>query len=273
MKRKKIIIELIWIMIWLITIVLIIVSKFKVDTKLIMNNANMSSTIVYDSTNDKILYQNNIHQKMLPASLTKVLTALVAYKNIDLNKVVQINYDMINIEGSRIYLEEDDLVTVNDLMYGMILQSGNDASVAIQYAYSNNPEDFIMKMNEEIKTLNLKNSLFNNVTGLDTNEYNYTTTYDYAMIVKEALKYEYLKTLLGVKKYQITLDNKKLTVTHKHKLLFNEDYIIGGKTGYTKKAGRTLLSIFENNEHSIIIVTFNISNDWNVHRNLAQKFL
>ena len=169
--------------------------------------------------------------------------------------------------------EPVDLVTVNDLMYGMILQSGNDASVAIQYAYSNNPEDFIMKMNEEIKTLNLKNSLFNNVTGLDTNEYNYTTTYDYAMIVKEVLKYEYLKTLLGVKKYQITLDNKKLTVTHKHKLLFNEDYIIGGKTGYTKKAGRTLLSIFENNEHIIIIVTFNISNDWNVHRNLAQKFL
>ena len=273
MKNKKIIIQLIWILIWLITMVLIVFSKLKEDTKLVINNLNMSSTIVYDVNKDEILFQNNIHQRMLPASLTKVLTALTVYKNIDINKIIPISYDMINIEGSRVYLEVGDLISVKDLLCGLILQSGNDAALALQYGYSDNPNDFIIKMNEIVEELNLRNSSFKNSTGLDSNEYNYTTTYDYAMIVKEVLKYDYLKDLLGIKKYTINLSDRKLMVTHKHKLLFNDNYIIGGKTGYTKKAGRTLLSIYENHEHTIIIVTFNNSNDWNVHKNLAQKFL
>lgn len=238
-----------------------------------MNNANVSSTIVYRTNDDQILYQNNIHQKMLPASLTKILTALVAYKYIDLNQVIRINENMVNVVGSRIYLETDDLIKVEDLLYGMILQSGNDAATALQYAYSNNPQDFIKMMNEEIKILGLKNSNFTNTTGLDENEYNYTTTYDFAIITKELLKYDFLKTLIGVKKYKIPLSNKTLIATHKHKLLYSENFMIGGKTGYTKKAGRTLVSVYEKGEDQIIIVTFNVSNDWNVHKNLAKQFL
>ena len=273
MNKRKIIINILWLIIWSIMIILIVYSKTNKDTILVINNANISSTIVYRVNDDKILYQNNIHQKMLPASLTKILTALVAYKYLDINQIVRINDEMINVVGSRIYLEKDDLIKVEDLLYGMILQSGNDAAKALQYAYSNNPLDFISKMNEEVINLGLENSKFENTTGLDEKEYNYTTTYDFAIITKELLKYDYLKTLIGIKKHHILMDNKKITVTHKHKLLYNDNFMIGGKTGYTKKAGRTLVSIYEKGEEQIIIVTFNVSNDWNVHRNLATKFL
>ncbi len=231
MKKKKLIINICWFIIWLITVLLIILSKTTKDTKLVMNNGSMSSTIVYDATHDKICYQNNIHERMLPASLTKILTALTAYENLELNKVVKINNDIISAQGSRIYLEEDDIISVEQLLYGMILQSGNDASLALQYAYSENKEDFIVKMNEIVKRLDLKNSHFTNSTGLDETDYNYTSTYDFAVITKEAIKYEYLKTLFGTKKYQVTFDNRTLFFKHKHRLLFSEDFIIGGKTG------------------------------------------
>lgn len=273
MYKRKLIINILWIVIWFLMIILIVFSKINKDTLLVMNNSNISSTIVYRVNDDEILYANNINQRMLPASLTKILTALVAYKNIDINKIIKITDEMINVVGSRIYLEKDDLIRVDDLLYGMILQSGNDAAKALQYAYSDNPNDFIIKMNEEIKNLGLKNSIFNNTTGLDEKEYNYTTTYDFAIITKELLKFDYLKTLIGIKKHNIILDNKRLLVTHKHKLLYSENFIIGGKTGYTKKAGRTLVSVYEKGEEQIIIVTFNISNDWNVHKNLALKYL
>ena len=237
-----------------------------------MSNVNSKSTIVMKVDDGSILYQENIHQKMLPASLTKVLTALTTYKNIDLQKTVFIDKYINQCVGSKIYLEEGDTIKVIDLLYGLILQSGNDAAKALQYAYSNNPDDFIYKMNEEVKKLNLKNSSFNNSSGLDEKEYNYTTTYDFAVITKEALKYPFLKDLLCTKNYKIVLDNKVLYLKHKHKLIFNSNYIIGGKTGFTKKAGRTLVSIVNKNNQFFIIVTFNDSNDWKTHTFLANKF-
>ena len=273
MNKRKLIINIVWLILWLCTIILIIYSKTNNDVKLVMNNYDNSSTIVYSVNNDEILYQNNIHQKMLPASLTKLLTALVAYKYIDLNKVIKISSDMINVTGSRIYLEKDDLIRVEDLIIGMILQSGNDAAKALQYAYSDNPDDFILLMNDEVKRLGLKNSIFNNTTGLDEDEFNYTSTYDFAIITKELLKYPYLKDLIGLKEYKIKFDERTIYVRHKHKLLITENFLIGGKTGYTKKAGRTLVSVYEKGENLIIIVSFNISSDWSVHKTLANKYL
>lgn len=270
--RKKLIIA-IWLIIYIILLSLIFIYKIKGDTVLVITNANLKSTIVYDVTNDQILYEENAYVKMLPASLTKVLTLLTAYKNIDISKTVLIDEYVLNAVGSRIYLEIDDVLTIKDLLYGLILQSGNDAALAIEKAYSNNPQDFILKMNEEVQKLGLKNSYFNNSSGLDEKEYNYTTTYDFACITKETIKYPILKEILGTKNYQVNLDNKTLYFRHKHKLLFMNKFFIGGKTGYTKKAGRTLVSIVENNERTLIIVTFNDSNDWRTHISLSSKYL
>ena len=123
-------------------------------------------------------------------------------------------------------------------------------------------------MNEEAKKLNLKNSYFNNSSGLDE----YTTTYDFAMITKEAINHPFLKELLGTKYYKIKLENKTLSFKHKHKLIIINDYFTGGKTGYTKKAGRTLVSIYEKNDVKLIIVTFNDPNDWKTHTYFAEKY-
>lgn len=269
--RKKLII-FIWLILYIILLTLIVIYKTHNDTLLVLSNLNSKSTIVYDINNDKILYEENIHQKMLPASLTKVLTALTVYNNIDLNKTVLIDERILKAVGSRMYLEVGDVITVKELLYGLILQSGNDAALALQYAYSDNPLDFIYKMNEEVSKLNLKNSLFNNSSGLDEDNFNYTTTYDLAVITKEAIKYPFLKELFGTKHYQVKLDNKTLTFRHKHKLVVTNPNFIGGKTGFTKKAGRTLVSIYHANNTELIIVTFNDPNDWKTHTYLGNKF-
>lgn len=228
--RKKLII-LIWIILYIFLLILIFLYKTRKDTILVFSNTNNKSTIVYDVQNDKILYEENIHQKMLPASLTKVLTALTVYKNIDLNKTILIDNEILKAVGSRMYLEVGDVITVKELLYGLILQSGNDAALALQYAYSDNPNDFIIKMNEEVKKLNLKNTLFNNSSGLDEDSYNYTTTYDFAKITAATINIPFLKELLGTKHYQIKLDDKTLSFRHKHKLVITNPNFIGGKTG------------------------------------------
>lgn len=251
---------------------LILIYKTNDDTILVLSNVNLKSTIVYDLNKDQIVYAENIHQRMLPASLTKVLTALTVYKNIDLNKTVLIDEKILKAVGSRMYLEVGDVLTVKELLYGLILQSGNDAAIALEYAYSDNNKDFIMKMNEEVQKLGLKNSLFNNSSGLDEDTFNYTTTYDFVKITSEALKYPFLKELLGTKHFQIKLDNKTLSFRHKHKLIITNPHFIGGKTGYTKKAGRTLVSIYQGNKTELIIVTFNDPNDWRTHTYLGNKF-
>ncbi len=269
--RKKLII-LIWLIIYLILLTLIVFYKTHDDTVLVLSNVNAKSTIVYDNQHNQILYAENIHQRMLPASLTKVLTALTVYKNIDLNKTVLIDEKILQTVGSRMYLECGDVITVKDLLYGLILQSGNDAALALQYAYSDNPKDFIIKMNEEVQKLNLKNSLFNNCSGLDEDNYNYTTTYDFAKITEAAIDIPFIKELLGTKYYQVKLDNKTLSFRHKHKLVITNSNFVGGKTGFTKKAGRTLVSIYQGPNTELIIITFNDPNDWKTHTYLGNKF-
>ena len=111
-------------------------SSDQVVNSIIINDTSKSS-IVLDLYNNEILYENNAFEKMLPASLTKVLTAYVAYKYYKLDDFVVITYDMINVEGSRIYLEVGDVISVKDLIYGLLLCSGNDAALALAYKYSN----------------------------------------------------------------------------------------------------------------------------------------
>lgn len=270
--RKKVITWL-WISVYIIIILLILLLNFIEDPILVINYNNTKSTIVYDVNNQEVLYAENIHKKMLPASLTKVLTLLTAYHNINLEEFVLIDQEIINSVGSRIYLELNDYIQIKDLLYGLILQSGNDAALAISKAYSNNPEDFVLKMNEEVSKLGLKNSYFSNPSGLDEDNYNYTTTYDFVKITEATIKIPLLKEILGTSKYTIKLDNKNLYLNHKHKLINRIDGFIGGKTGYTKKAGRTLVSILEKENKLLIVVTFNDSNDWQTHMSLAKKFL
>ena len=219
-------------------------------------NDTSKSSIVLDLYNNEVLYENDAHRKMLPASLTKVLTAYVAYKYYDLNDFVVITYDMINVEGSKIYLEVGDVISVKDLIYGLLLCSGNDAALALAYKYSGELNDFIILMNEISKTIGMKDSNFENPHGLDGITNNYKTAYDLEVFKTKTYK-------------SVNLEYKVLNFKNKHRLVHSEPNCLGGKTGYTKKAGRTLITGFEDKFNQIVVVSLDAYSDWDLHKRLS----
>lgn len=234
-------------------------------------NDTSKSSIVLDLYNNEVLYENNAYKKMLPASLTKVLTAYVAYKYYDLDDFVVITYDMINVEGSRIYLEVGDVISVKDLIYGLLLCSGNDAALALAYKYSGVLDDFIYLMNKTKEELGMKDSYFENPHGLDGVTNNYTTAYDLAILYSACYKIDFFKEVFRTKTYKsVNYEYKILTFRNKHRLVHTEDNCLGGKTGYTKKAGRTLITGFENEFNQVVVVTLDAYNDWDLHKRLSE---
>ena len=237
----------------------------------IVINDTSKSSIVLDLYNNEVLYENNAYDKMLPASLTKVLTAYVSYKYYDLDDFVVITYDMVNVEGSRIYLEVGDVISVKDLIYGLLLSSGNDAALALAYKYSGVLDDFIFLMNKTKDELGMKDSYFENPHGLDEITNNYTTAYDLSILYSACYKIDFLKEVFRTKTYKsVNYEYKILTFRNKHRLVHSEVNCLGGKTGYTKKAGRTLITGFENEFNQVVVVSLDAYSDWDLHKRLSE---
>lgn len=229
------------------------------------------SAIVMECNSKRILYEKDCHQILPPASLTKVLTAITALENMNLNNYFLMRLDFINIEGSKIYLEDGDFILGYDLLYGLLLRSGNDCASAISHLYSGNEEDFLYKMNEMCRRLGMFDSTFINPSGLDQDGSNYTSAYDLAVLMSYALQNETFRKITSTKKYVTRLPSgKSIMMVNKHKLIQNNILATGGKTGYTKKAGRTLITSFKDEEMEIVVVTMNASDDWNTHEELAR---
>ena len=184
------------------------------------------SYVVIDRATKEVLDEKNKDLVCGPASLTKVLTAIIALENINLDNYYHLTLEMINIEGSSIYLHEDDLIYGYDLLYGLLMRSGNDCAMALANIYSYN--DFIYKMNTLCERLNLNNSYFVNPTGLDGNR---TTAYDIGMIYDYCLDNEKFREIICTKKHTIKLNDRSLYLVNKHKLLMYEEDVSGGKTG------------------------------------------
>ena len=196
------------------------------------NTFSSKCMIAVDASNNNILYEKNIHQKMLPASLTKVLTCIVAIEHYNLDDYVVINYDMVNVEGSRIYLEVGDVISVRDLLYGLMLYSGNDAALALAYHYSGDINDFIILMNEVCRKLKMNNSIFFNPHGLDSTNQNLTTAYDLAILFSYCLKNNTFRNITGTKNYKCEIySNRILSFRNKHRLIHSSPFATGGKTG------------------------------------------
>lgn len=184
----------------------------KDDNDTIVNHTyydNSKSSIVMDVTTKRVLYQNNIHERMLPASTTKILTCITAIEHYQLDDFVVINSDVLKTEGSSIYLEVGDVISIKDLLYGLMLCSGNDAANALALHYSGNMQDFIFLMNETAKKIGMYDSTFENPHGLDTTTKNYTTTYDMALLMSYAMKNETFKTITSTKDYHPTIISGK----------------------------------------------------------------
>ncbi len=217
-------------------------------------------TIELDSL--RVLTQNNKDLKLPMASTTKILTALTVLENFELDKEILVKKSMTNIEGSSIYLKEGEHLTVKELLYGLMLRSGNDAAECLAQGLTNR-EDFIKLMNETAKNCGAKNSNFTNPHGLHDDNH-YTTAYDLALITAKAMKNSHFKEIVSSKSANISNEtqNYDRLLINKNKMLRFYEGANGVKTGYTKRAGRCLVSSAERNGMTVITVVLNSPQMW-----------
>lgn len=233
-------------------------------------DTNATSAILMDMDSNRILYAKNIHNVRSVASISKIMTAILAIENTDISKQVTIGDEINNAYGSGIYIKKGEILTIEDLIYGLMLRSGNDASYAIAKNTFGSIEAFVEKMNELAVQLNMKNTTFNNPNGLDEKEGNYSTAYDMALLTSYANKNDIYKKIVSTKKYTLKTNMNTYIWYNKNKLLSSYDYTTGGKTGFTVNARRTLVTTASKNNLNLVAVTLNDSNDFADHKNLFE---
>lgn len=197
------------------------------------------SGILIEATSGRILYGKNIHQKLPMASTTKIATAITVIENCDIDEQVSVSPKAVGIEGSSIYLRANEKLTVRELLYGLMLRSGNDTAVALALHVSKTVEDFAVLMNETAKKVGAINTNFVNPHGLH-DENHYTTAHDLALISAYALQNKDFEEIVSCRKKIISNDGMdyKRELINKNRLLGSYEYANGVKTGYTKAAGR-----------------------------------
>ena len=169
-----------------------------------------SSSIVMDLDNGRILHQYNIHDERLIASITKIMTAIVTIEYADIDKTVTVGEEILEAYGSAIYIELGEKLTLRDLLYGLMLRSGNDAAVMIATYVAGSEEAFVKLMNDKAKKIGMKNTTFVNSSGLDnTDSGNYSTAYDMALLTRYAMQYDEYREIVKTKEYMVKTDDIK----------------------------------------------------------------
>ena len=228
-------------------------------------STSATAAILMDADSGRVLYEHNADKQMLIASTTKILTALVALEEGNLSDVVTVSRHAAYTEGSAMYLKVGEQLTLETLLYGLMLCSGNDAAVAIAEHISGSEAAFAERMNETAAELGMTNSSFANPNGLD-DENHYSTARDMALLACAALRNETLMRIASTK----TIAIGGRTMTNHNKLLSYMDGCLGLKTGYTRAAGRTLVSCAERNGQRLVAVTLQDGNDWADHQALFE---
>ena len=229
-----------------------------------MPTVSAQSAVLYDPLSGQVLYARKAQEPMGMASTTKIMTALVALEQYELDQIVTIEKAWTNIEGSSMYLKAGEKLTVSDLLYGLLLASGNDAAVALAGLDPDGNAGFVEKMNQKAASLGLQNTHFENPSGLD-GETHHTTALELAKLAACAMQNETFAKMVETKQIQVA--GRWLT---NHNRLLKEENACGIKTGYTKACGRCLVSAKEQNGRLLICVTLNDPDDWNDHKTLFE---
>lgn len=222
------------------------------------------SAALYQPETDNFLFSKNADVRMPMASTTKIMTALVTLERAKLNDLVVIDEAAVGIEGSSAYLKAGEVLSVEELLYALLLQSANDAATAIAYHICDGVDAFADIMNQKANELGLKNTHFTNPHGLDDKEH-YTTAKDLAVITAEAMKNECFRNITSTYKKTFATEERTRTYVNHNKMLLKYDGCIGVKTGFTKKSGRCLVTAAEREGLEFISVTLDAPNDWNDH--------
>ncbi|MBQ1812507.1 MAG: D-alanyl-D-alanine carboxypeptidase [Bacilli bacterium] len=250
--------------------IIILLLLIFVPIKIKALDVSSRSAILMDEDSGRILYAKDIDSKRLIASTTKIMTAILAIESNKLNDKVIIKDDILKAYGSNIYISVDEEILLKDLIYGLMLRSGNDAAIAISSYVSNNIDDFVVLMNKKAKEIGMTNTYFCNPHGLDEVCENISTARDMALLTRYANKNNIYKKIVGTKRYIAKTNLKTYDWYNKNKLLTTYEYTTGGKTGFTKKARRTLVSSATKNGINLIVVTLNDPNDFTTHKKLYE---
>lgn len=225
-------------------------------------NTTAKAAAVLELGSNSVLYSENAHEKLPMASTTKVMTAITAIERCSLDEIITTADKAYGVEGSSIYLLKNEQISMRDLLYGLMLRSGNDAAVAIACAVGGSIEGFAELMNKKAAEIGANNTHFANPHGLPA-ENHYTTAYDLALICSYALKNTTFREIVSTQYYTAETGEVKRTMMNKNKLLFQYEGTIGIKTGYTKAAGKCLTFAAEREGLTVVGVVLNCPDMFN----------
>jgi D-alanyl-D-alanine carboxypeptidase len=226
-------------------------------------DVSANAAVLYSSLDGKVLYEKNATKRLPMASTTKVMTAIIAAERCDLDEMVTVVPEALKVEGSSMYLKAGETVSVETMLYGLLLSSGNDAANMLAIHTAGSTTDFVKLMNEKAALLGLKDTHFDTPSGLDGKTH-YTTALDLAKIMAAAVNNPSLAKIMAAK--SITIGGR--TLNNHNKLLRTCDFVDAGKTGFTKKSGRCLVSSASKEGLRLIAVTLNAPDDWDDHERL-----
>ena len=269
-----------------VALLLIMLSPLSVSAS--APSLSAQAALLLDADSGKVLHERNAHTRLPMASTTKIMTALVVVEHLDPAAMVCIDARAVGIEGSSIYLYEGEWLSVEQLLLGLLLESANDAAVALAFAVCDDVEAFAELMNQKAAALGLKDTHFQNPHGLD-HEQHYTTAYELGLIASAALSHPVLRRIMSTRRATIPLCDmnapdaaqdasskgtpeaipvgQRVLLNH-NKMLRYYDGAIGVKTGFTKRSGRCLVSAASRDGLTLIAVTLNAPDDWNDHTQL-----
>ena len=228
--------------------------------------------VLMEQQTGRVMYEKCADEPMYIASITKILTALIAIEETDLDVWVEIDEEIIQQVGSSLYLIAGDEMKLSDLLYGLMLRSGNDAALAIARHVGGSEADFATMMNERAAEIGMENSMFQNASGLDETTYNLSTARDMALLQRYAMNHPIFREISGTVQHRATSRGGKVFVwRNKHRMVRGSyEYAVSGKTGYTEEARRTLVTSARQDDMELVVVTIKAGDDWNDHRRLFE---
>lgn len=225
--------------------------------------------VLMDNGTGKRLYAKNSHTRLLPASTTKVMTALLVLEKLDLDAYVTVSTRAVGMQPSKLNMRPGDKYKVRDLLYGILLNSANDASVVLAEAVAGSEWKFVQMMNERARRLGAKNTKFANSNGLPSKANQYTTAQDMALIFQQALKKDFFRQAIKVKYKTIYSRSGRRHYLKSHNKMLFKGWKKGvyGKTGYTRAARACFVGYVQNGKRSLIVAVFGCSQRWDdIHR-------
>ena len=230
------------------------------------------SIVVMDMDSGRVLYESKSDKKNLIASITKVMTCIIVLENGNLDDIVTVGDEVLSMYGTNIYLEVGEKISVRDLLYGLMLRSGNDSAVVLAKYISGSEEEFVKLMNNYAEMIGMINTTFSNAHGLDDDTKNYSTAYDMSLLMNYAFFNEDYKEIISTSKYKCKSSVKSYLWYNRVSILDDYRYSLGGKNGYTPAAGKALISYAKKDDVTLGIVTLDDGDIYNSQIKLFNEY-